>query len=59
MKPVCKRSVAALGPGDFVQRSAAERIHRLHNDLGISYFTVNATPGTSRDTLEKLVAAVR
>jgi probable F420-dependent oxidoreductase len=38
---------------------AAERIHRLHNDLGISYFTVNATPGTSWDTLEKLVAAVR
>jgi probable F420-dependent oxidoreductase len=38
---------------------AAERIHRLHNDLGISYFTINATPGTSWDTLEKLVAAVR
>jgi probable F420-dependent oxidoreductase len=38
---------------------AAQRIHRLHNDLGISYFTVNATPGTSWDTLEKLVAAVR
>jgi probable F420-dependent oxidoreductase len=38
---------------------AAERIHRLHNELGISYFTVNATPGTSWDTLEKLVAAVR
>jgi probable F420-dependent oxidoreductase len=38
---------------------AAERIHRLRNDLGISYFTVNATPGTSWNTLEKLVAAVR
>jgi alkanesulfonate monooxygenase SsuD/methylene tetrahydromethanopterin reductase-like flavin-dependent oxidoreductase (luciferase family) len=38
---------------------AAQRIHRLHNDLGISYFTVNATPGTSWETLEKLVAAVR
>ncbi len=38
---------------------AAERIHRLHNDLGISYFTVNATPGTSWDTLEELVNAVR
>jgi hypothetical protein len=38
---------------------AAERIHRLHNDLGISYFTVNATPGTSWDTLKKLVDAVR
>lgn len=38
---------------------AAERIRRLHNDLGISYFTLNATPGTSWDTLEKLVAAVR
>jgi probable F420-dependent oxidoreductase len=37
----------------------AERIHRLHNDLGISYFTINATPGTSWDTLEKLVAALR
>ena len=38
---------------------AAERIHRLHDDLGISYFTVNATPGTSWDTLKKLVATVR
>jgi alkanesulfonate monooxygenase SsuD/methylene tetrahydromethanopterin reductase-like flavin-dependent oxidoreductase (luciferase family) len=38
---------------------AAERIQRLHNDLGISYFTVNATPGTSWNTLEKLVDAVR
>jgi hypothetical protein len=38
---------------------AAERIHRLHNDLGISFFTVNATPGTSWDTLKKLVDAVR
>ena len=38
---------------------AAERIHRLHDDLGISYFTLNATPGTSWDTLEKLVAALR
>jgi hypothetical protein len=27
--------------------------------LGISYFTVNATPGTSWNTLEKLVDAVR
>jgi probable F420-dependent oxidoreductase len=38
---------------------AAERIRRLHDDLGISYFTFNATPGTSWNTLEKLVAAVR
>jgi hypothetical protein len=38
---------------------AADRIRRLHNDLGISYFTVNATPGTSWNTLEKLVDAVR
>ena len=38
---------------------AAERIQRLHNELGISYFTVNATPGTSWNTLEKLVDAVR
>jgi probable F420-dependent oxidoreductase len=44
---------------DGTVNEAAERIHRLHNDLGISYFTVNATPGTSWDTLEKLVAAVR
>lgn len=38
---------------------AAERIRRLHNDLGISYFTINATPGTSWNTLEKLVDADR
>jgi probable F420-dependent oxidoreductase len=44
---------------DGTVEQAAERIHRLHNDLGISYFTLNATPGTSWDTLEKLVAAVR
>ena len=37
---------------------AAERIHRLHDNLGISYFTINAT-GASWNTLEKLVAAVR
>jgi probable F420-dependent oxidoreductase len=44
---------------DGTVEQAAERIHRLHNDLGISYFTLNATPGTSWETLEKLVAAVR
>lgn len=43
------------GPVD----QATERIHRLHDNLGISYFTINATPGTSWNTLEKLVAAVR
>ncbi len=44
---------------DGTVTEAAERVHRLHDDLGISYFTVNATPGTSWNSLEKLVAAVR
>jgi probable F420-dependent oxidoreductase len=39
--------------------AAAERIGRLHGELGISYFTLNKTPGTSWDTLEKLVASVK
>jgi probable F420-dependent oxidoreductase len=39
--------------------AAAERIHQLHEELGISYFTLNKTVGTSWETLEKLIAAVR
>ena len=39
--------------------AAAERVRRLQNQLGISYFTFNKTPGTSWDTFEKLVAALK
>ncbi|MGH3726201.1 MAG: TIGR03621 family F420-dependent LLM class oxidoreductase [Mycobacterium sp.] len=39
--------------------AAAERIQQLHEELGISYFCLNKTPGTSWATLAKLVAAVR
>jgi probable F420-dependent oxidoreductase len=39
--------------------SAVERIQRLNEDLGISYFTFNKSPGTSWRTLEKLVSALR
>jgi probable F420-dependent oxidoreductase len=39
--------------------AAVERIQRLHEELGISYFSLNKTPGTSWDTLEKLVATLR
>src|ERR1700758_1042144 len=39
--------------------AAAERIGRLHEELGISYFTLNKTLGTSWDSLEKLIASVR
>jgi len=38
---------------------AAERIQRLHENLGISYFSLNKTVGTSWDTLAKLVSALR
>jgi len=38
---------------------AVERIQKLHEELGISYFTFNKTFGTSWETLEKLVAAVK
>lgn len=43
---------------DVPVAAAAERIQRLH-DLGISYFSINKTPGTSWDSLQKLIAAVR
>lgn len=39
--------------------SAVERIHRLREKLDISYFTFQKSPGTSWQTLEKLVAALR
>jgi probable F420-dependent oxidoreductase len=38
---------------------AAERIRRMHRELGISYFTFNKTPDISWETLEKLIAAVK
>ncbi len=44
---------------DLPVSAAAERIHGLHSDLGISYFTLNKSFGTSWDTLEKLVASVK
>jgi probable F420-dependent oxidoreductase len=44
---------------DLPVSGAAERISRLHEELGISYFTLNKTSGTSWETLEKLIAAVR
>jgi probable F420-dependent oxidoreductase len=44
---------------DVPVAAAAERIQRLHEELGISYFTLNNTPGTSFDTLEKLVSTLR
>ena len=39
--------------------AAVERIQRLHEELGISYFTFSKTPGTSWDTFENLIAALR
>jgi alkanesulfonate monooxygenase SsuD/methylene tetrahydromethanopterin reductase-like flavin-dependent oxidoreductase (luciferase family) len=39
--------------------AAVERIRRLHAELGISYFTFSKTPGTSWDTFDKLVSALR
>lgn len=44
---------------DVPVEAAVERIHRLHDQLGISYFTFNKTPGTSWDTFGKLVKALR
>ena len=38
---------------------AAERIHHLRDELGISYFHLNKTPSTSWETLERLIAAVK
>jgi probable F420-dependent oxidoreductase len=44
---------------DLPVSGAAERIYQLHEELGISYFTLNKSSGTSWETLEKLIAAVR
>lgn len=44
---------------DVPPSAAAERIQHLHQNLGISYFTLNKTAGTSWQSLEKLVTAVR
>jgi probable F420-dependent oxidoreductase len=44
---------------DLPVSGAAERIHQLYEELGISYFSLNKTFGTSWETLEKLIAAVR
>jgi probable F420-dependent oxidoreductase len=44
---------------DLPVSGAAERIHQLHEELGVSYFTLNKGFGTSWETLEKLIAAVR
>jgi probable F420-dependent oxidoreductase len=38
---------------------AAERIHRLHEQFGITYFHLNKTPATSWDTMAKVLAAVK
>jgi probable F420-dependent oxidoreductase len=38
---------------------AAERIAALREEFGISYFTVNQSPGTTWQDLEKLLAAAR
>jgi hypothetical protein len=38
---------------------AAERIRRMHRELGITYVTFNKTPGTSWETLRKLTATVK
>ena len=38
---------------------AAERIASLREEFGISYFTLNLSPGTTWDQFEKLLTAVR
>jgi hypothetical protein len=38
---------------------AAERIRRLYENLGISYFSLNKTAGTSWNTPTELVGALR
>lgn len=50
------RKLTTLLDGTVAQ--AADRIRRLHEELGISYFTFNKTNGTSWDTFEKLVTAI-
>jgi probable F420-dependent oxidoreductase len=44
---------------DVPVAAAAERVQRLHEDLGISYFSFSKTPGTSWDTFGKLIPALR
>src|ERR1700758_5586161 len=44
---------------DLPVSGAAERIHQLHEELGISDFTLNKSSGTSWEPLETLIAAVR
>src|ERR1700722_5815745 len=44
---------------DVPVAAAAERIQRLHADLGISYFSFSKTPGTSWETFGKLIAALQ
>ncbi|GAB1814831.1 TIGR03621 family F420-dependent LLM class oxidoreductase [Mycobacterium sp. MUNTM1] len=44
---------------DVPVEAAVERVQRLHEELGISYFTFNRTPGTSWDTFAKLVSTLR
>lgn len=63
------RSVGIDAPDDEVRKlttvldgsvsAAAERVQRLHENLGITYFTFLKTDGTSWDTFGKLVAGVR
>ena len=51
------RSLATLLEGSVAV--AAERIRRFHAELGIGYFTLTKTDGTSWETFAKLVAAIR
>jgi alkanesulfonate monooxygenase SsuD/methylene tetrahydromethanopterin reductase-like flavin-dependent oxidoreductase (luciferase family) len=53
------RSMATLLDGPV--EAAAERIARMHQQLGISYFTFTITggPGVTWPTLEKLIASVQ
>jgi probable F420-dependent oxidoreductase len=44
---------------DVPVSAAAERIQRLRDEFGISYFSFNKTFGTSWDTLARLIAALR
>jgi len=50
------RNLATVLAGSVA--SAARRIRRLHEDLGISYFTFHKSPATSWTTLARLVAAI-
>jgi alkanesulfonate monooxygenase SsuD/methylene tetrahydromethanopterin reductase-like flavin-dependent oxidoreductase (luciferase family) len=39
--------------------AAAQRLRRLHDELGISYFIFGESPGTSWETFKRLIAALR